>query len=247
MSLGTPLDTLSARWAEEPQPTPGAALADGLRKRGMLRLAMAVLAKGTEQFPDHVPLWFTMARVASDSNDRPACEAALRRALELDPAHPLVREMAAELAPAILPAIPDPTPPDFADPAEDDPLREPGTDETGPELVTESLAALYHRQGHLALALAAYPELAARDPNNATVAARHEAVRDEMAASRPLPFDARESGGEATGTWLSRLASQVPDRKRPTAYDAFYDPPPVPAEPAADLGAFQRWLEELDK
>jgi hypothetical protein len=97
------------------------------------------------------------------------------------------------------------------------------------------------------MALAAYSELAARDPANATVAARHEAVRDELAASRPLPFDARESGGRATGPWLAQLAAVSPARKRPAEFDAFYDPPPAPAEPEADLGAFQRWLEELDK
>jgi predicted Zn-dependent protease len=213
----------------------------------MLRLAMTVLAKGTEQFPNHLPLWFTMARVAIESNDRPACEAALRRALELDPGHPLVREMAGELAPGLLTAIPDPRPAEPEDFEDADLPGEPVLEEADPELITESLAALYHRQGHLAQAVAAYAELAARDPANATVVARHEAVRNELAASRPLPFDARESGGEGTGAWLARLAAQVPEPRRPTEFDAFYDPPPAPTEPEADLGAFQRWLEELDK
>jgi tetratricopeptide (TPR) repeat protein len=247
MSLGLPLDTLSARWAEDPQPTTGAALADGLRKRGLLRLAMTVLGKGTERYPDHVPLWLTLARVAMDSLDHPACEAALRRALELDPNHPLVREMAGEVAPELLAAIPEHAPlPELAI-EERDPLGEVDSPESAPEFVTESLAALYHRQGHLEMALTAYSELAARDPANATIAARQEAVRLEMASSRPVPFDARQSGGLATGPWLAQFASRVPARKRPTDFDAFYDPPPAPPEAVPDLGAFQRWLEELDK
>lgn len=247
MSLGIPLDTLSAHWAEDPQPTAGAALADGLRKRGMLRLAMSVLGKGTERFPDHLPLWFTMARVAMEGQDRPGTQAALKRALEIDPGHPLVREMAAEVAPQLLASIPEPAAVEPQAIADEDLVVDPEVGEPATDLVTESLAALYHRQGHLEQALAAYAELAVRDPANASVAARHDAVQRELSASRPVPFDARLSGGQAVGAWLAAFATRTPEPRRPTEFDAFYDPPPAPAEPVADLGAFQRWLEELDK
>lgn len=242
------MDALSARWAADPHPTAGAALADGLRKTGDLRGAELVLERATDRFPGHLPLWLTVARVAMERSDPAAAHAALARALAIDPSHPMAREMAAEAAPTLLAAPPDTSegPLYFTDPDEGEvePTRDAAT---APELVTESLAALYHRQGHLALALAAYSELAARDPGNATVAARHESVRNELAASRPLPFDARESGGQSTARWLAQLAAVVPDRRRPAEYDAFYDPPPAPPEAAADFGAFQRWLEELDK
>ncbi len=247
MSLGIPLDTLSAQWAEEPRPTAGAALADGLRKRGMLRLAMSVLGKGTERFPEHLPLWFTMARVAMEGQDRPGTQAALKRALEIDPGHPLVREMAAEVAPQLLESLPEPAPVEPQEPTDDEPAVEVEVGESAPELVTESHAALYHRQGHLEQALAAYAELAARDPANATVAARHDAVAREVSATRPIPFDAGLGGGQAIGAWLAAFATRTAEPRRATEFDAFYDPPPAPAEPVADLGAFQRWLEELDK
>lgn len=247
MSLGHPLDTLSARWADDPHPTACAALADGLRKRGDLRAALGIAGRGAERFPGHVPLWITMARVAEASHDQSACLAALAKALAIDPVHPVAREMALELAPELVVPAEQPETLYFAEPpdGEADTVSE---DSVGPaELVTESLAALYHAQGHLAMALAAYSELAARDPGNASVAARHEAVRDEFAASQPVPFDARKSGGRPTRVWLAQLGTVTPDPRRPAEFDAFYDPPPAPPEAAADFGAFQRWLEELDK
>lgn len=247
MSLGHPLDALSARWADDPHPTACAALVDGLRKRGDLRAASIIVRKGTDRFPGHLPLWVTAAQVAIAVGEPAVVEESLRRALQIDSGHPLVRELAAAHAPGLLQQEAPEESLYFTDPEPGlpEPDEEPAV--ASPALVTESLAALYHRQGHLELALAAYIELAARDPGNATVAARHEAVRDELAASRPLPFDARESGGRATGEWLAQLATKTPARKRPAEFDAFYDPPPAPVEPVADFGAFQRWLEELDK
>ena len=250
MSLGHPLDTLAARWADDPHPTACAALADGLRKRGDLHAALGIAGRGADRFPGHLPLWITMARVAEASNDRPGCVIALSKALAIDPTHPLAREMALELAPELVPAAEQVDPPEplyFTDPADEGTDSESDEATGAPELVTESLAALYHRQGHLAMALAAYSELAARDPANASVAARHEAVRHELAASQPVPFDARESGGRPTGAWLAHLGGLAPDPRRPAEFDAFYDPPAAPTDDAADFGAFQRWLEELDK
>jgi hypothetical protein len=117
-----------------------------------------------------------------------------------------------------------------------------------PPIVTESLAALYHRQGHLEEALSAYAELAARDPSNDTIAARREAVRRELVAHRPLPFDSRASGGESVAAWLGRLAAARPrPGAGPAAFDAFFEPPPAPPDATADFDAFQRWLQELSR
>jgi tetratricopeptide (TPR) repeat protein len=253
MSLEQPLDALAARWADHPHPTVCAALADGLRKRGDLRRASALLGRGIDLFPGHLPLWLTSARVALDRGDPVAVETALGRALAIDPTHPVAREMAAEAAPALLESAPEPEPEtisftETADPGKVSDAESEAEAGTGTaELVTESLAALYHRQGHLELALAAYSELAARDPANDTVAERHEAVRHEFAASRPLPFDARESGGKSTRAWLADLATVVPDRRRPAEFDAFYDAPTAPPDAPADFDAFQRWLQGLEK
>lgn len=247
MSLGHPLDALAARWADDPHPTACAALADGLRKRGDLHAALGIAGRGADRFPGHLPLWITMARVAEASNDRSGCVIALSKALAIDPDHPMAREMAAELASELIQPPEEPEPFYLTDHADDEADTE-SHESAGPsELVTESLAALYHRQGHLALAVAAYGELAARDPGNASMAARHEAVRHELAASQPVPFDARKSGGRPVKEWLAQLGTVAPDPPRPTGFDAFYDPPSAPTDEAADFGAFQRWLEELDK
>lgn len=140
--------------------------------------------------------------------------------------------------------------------AEDEVAEGPGapatasTDEAddGAPIVTESLAELYHRQGHLEEALAAYAELAARDPSNDTVAARHEAVRRELATQRPLPFDAHESAGRSVSEWLGAVAAARPPAGAAEAsFDAFYEPPPAPADATADFDAFQRWLQELGR
>jgi tetratricopeptide (TPR) repeat protein len=140
------------------------------------------------------------------------------------------------------------TPPLVDEPADAPVAQDEEVEPFGPEvaIVTESLAALYHQQGHLEQAMAAYAELAARDPANNSLAARHEALRRELAARRPLPFDARESGGRSTASWLAALAARRPAAPRdPSPFDAFYEAPPAPADATADYAAFQRWLEEL--
>ncbi len=240
MSTGQSLDALAARWAADPHPTVCAALADGLRKRGDLRGALALLHKGTDRFAEHLPLWITMARTAIDAGDGTLAETALARALMLDPGHPVALDLATATAPALLSAADDD--PVFLD-NDDEGLADPDA----PVLVTESLAALYHRQGHLELALAAYAELAARDPGNATMAERHAAVQQEFRKARPLPFDVGETGGRSTGDWLAALARAQPGAVPPAEFDSFYQPPPAPAQATGDFNAFQRWLEELDR
>lgn len=149
-------------------------------------------------------------------------------------ASPLDQDATAEAGRAASPPLPDAT----------------AEEEEAPPIITESLAALYHRQGHLEEALAAYAELAARDPSNDSVAARHEAIRRELVAQRPLPFDARESGGRSVAAWLGAVAAARPAAGRgggEASFDAFYEPPPAPADATADFDAFQRWLEELSR
>lgn len=240
MPAGPSLDTLAARWAADPNPTVCAALGDGLRKRGDLRGALALLHQGADRFPEHVPLWIALARGALADNDATLAETALARALMLDPHHPVALEMATATAPTLLEAEPGEAV--VLDDAEDD---EPSPDT--PVLVTESLAALYHRQGHLELALAAYAELAARDPANNTIAERHAAVQREFQAARPLPYDAVEAGGTPVADWLAALARVEPRPVRPPEFDAFYQPPPAPPEATADFSSFRRWLQELDR
>ncbi len=184
-------------------------------------------------------------------------------------AEPVPADPAGEDAPAASPeatAAPAPEPPgepltaldppqEGARGEEQDPEDEPAAEgvEFGlpeeleaPPIVTESLAALYHQQGHLEEAMAAYAELAARDPSNDTIASRHESLRRELAARRPLPFDARQSGGRGVAAWLGTIAAARPaGRAEDSALDAFYQPPPAPADATADFDAFQRWLEEL--
>ena len=114
-------------------------------------------------------------------------------------------------------------------------------------LITESLAALYRRQGHLEAALDAYSQLVSRDPGNASLAARQRAVAAELAERRPLPFDVAVSGGQSVPSWLGAIAAARPDTvNRPAGIDEFYQTPEPPRE-ASDLDAFQRWLEELDR
>lgn len=253
MSLGHALDSLAARWAADPDPTTGAALADGLRKRGELAQARALLERAVDQFPGAPVLLLTRARVAQAQGDREAVARDLARVLADDPTHPVARGLATTLAPEVLTAVDaaeaDPEPPLDGWPDDDSAGTEPHEASAHtPVLVTESLAALYHRQGHLELAAAAYLELAERQPDNLALRTRHEAVRRELASSRPIPFDSRVSGGESAAAWLARVASArtVPLRAR-TGFDAFYEPPPAPAQPEGDFDAFQRWLEELDR
>lgn len=247
MSLGHALDTLAARWSSEPDPTTAAALADGLRKRGELAQARALLEQAADAFPGRFQVLLTRARVAQAQGDRVQVARDLASVLAVDPAHPVARALAGVAAPDVLAAV-------DAEPGDDGPVAEPFAEDDGdddappPILVTESLAALYHRQGHLELAAAAYRELLDRNPGDAALAARHEAVRRELAGSRPIPFDARESGGESAAAWIARVTSAKAVVARPSdGFDAFYEPPAAPVQPADDFDAFQRWLRELDR
>lgn len=250
MTFGPALDALVRRWADQPSAPVFAALADGLRKRGALAEAADVISAGLERFPGWVPGVLVGVRVAVAQGDLPWAETALRGVLEADPGHPVARELARSVAPRLLSEEPEPAGPLAAPPPrDDDEGAEAGhAEEPAPgEFVTESLAALYHRQGHLEQALAAYRALAERDGGNALAAERRDAIAAELRQHEPIPLDARRSGGRAVGDWLRAVASARPAPGRPTAsFDAFYEAPPAPRAATSDFDAFQRWLKELE-
>lgn len=248
MPSGSALDDLARQWVGAPSPTRCAAYADALAKQGELREARRVVAEGLGRYPGFVPALLVAARIALASEDRAALVEALRAALEADPDHPMTRELAEAHAPALVARDPAEEAVVFATEAD---VEEVDSDEVAAsaEMVTESLAALYRRQGHLEAARQAYAELVARNPENTDLAERYLAVQEEIAASRPLPFDAREAGGVAVRDWLARLAVATPRTgRRPSAsYDAFFEAPPAPPSATADFDAFQRWLGDLQR
>lgn len=250
MAHDTPLDTLAARWAAGPDAAVFAPLADGLRKRGELLEAARVVTAGLARFPGHPAGLIVQARIASEQGDAALAERALAELLERDPEHPLALELASQLAPALLGEAPGTEPIVLADEAADA-SGEAEDAAPGHALVTESLAALYHRQGHLEAALEAYQALVARDPANDRLVERKDAIRRELLAGRPLPFDANESGGRSVADWLGALAAARPAAQRKAAsYDAFFAPTQAGAtapDATADFDAFQRWLQELGR
>lgn len=248
MLPGSALDDLARQWAGAPSPTRCAAYADALAKRGEVREARRVLAEGLGRYPGFVPALLVSARIALAAGDRPAVVEALRAALEADRHHPMTVELVEAHAPLLLARTAGVDAVVFATEADIEEVA-PGEVEASAEMVTESLAALYRRQGHLEAARQAYAELVARDPDNQELAGRYVAVQEEIAATRPLPFDAREAGGVAVRDWLARLASATPRTgRRPAAsYDAFFEAPPAPPSATADFDAFQRWLGELQR
>lgn len=240
---------LTALWREAPTPTRGAALADALVKASDFAAARALLGEATERFPDSLPLALVRARLAHAIGDRVALTRALTEALALDSTHPLAIEMAATHCPALLDRGVDSS--ETLAFADGDVAELPSTEvSAGAALVSESLADLYRRQGHLEEARQAYAELLARDPENSSLAARYSAVQEEIAAARPLPYDARESGGTRVADWLAALAQSAPVN-RPAgpagalSFDAFYGPPPAPPSATTDFDAFDRWLKDL--
>ncbi len=94
------LDHLAARWAEAPDGTAFAALADGLRKAGALAEAEAVALVGLARHPELVPGLLALARVREAQGDLSGAAATLQRALGEDPTHPVVLEALAGLAAA---------------------------------------------------------------------------------------------------------------------------------------------------
>ncbi|HEX3928539.1 MAG TPA: tetratricopeptide repeat protein [Gemmatimonadales bacterium] len=254
MSHGPELDYLAARWEERQEATVFAALADGLRKRGAFEQAEAVAMRGVARWPEYLPGYVALARIHRDAGHPDAAAAALRAGLARVPDHPVALEELEQLTP--LSAAPeDPLEHStlsaetalesdalvYADAgdSEDDLARD------ADPVVTESLAMLYHGQGHLDRALEVFEALIARDPGNTGLAARRDRLRRDAGGRRPRPYAAVRSGGLSVGQWLGAIAAARPATPRAlTGYDAFFDAPPV-ARDGEDLEAFQAWLKEL--
>ncbi|MGH7583213.1 MAG: tetratricopeptide repeat protein [Gemmatimonadales bacterium] len=263
MAALTPeLDELARRLADDPGSTCFAALADGMRKLGALDDAEQVARRGIAAHPGFIPGYLVLARVLRDRHDDTAAAAAAREAVARDGSHPLALEMAAELAgavtaahmaeraPALAPVAAGPRDETAVDAAEegaalDDTFADGALDEP---VVTESMAVLYRRQGHLDDALAVYEALVRRHPDDQALMQRRDAVHRETTAARPRAFDAAISGGTPLRAWLASIAGARAAQASPaSSYDAFFQPAAPPPPDDRDLAAFQAWLRELDR
>lgn len=247
--LQTPAsEQLRADLKRSPSPTRYAALADLHCKLGQYGAARRVVTEGLVRFPGFVPALLVEARIALSSGDPGLLREALTEAHTADPEHPMVRELVLAHVPDLIGEAADSSRLAFA---ESDEVREFPVDEimAGADLVTESLADLYRRQGHLESARQAYAELLVRNPGDGSLAERHAQVQEELAASRPRPYDSRIAGGVAVADWLARLADHRPaaPAARRASYDAFFEASPAPPAAKGDIDAFERWLGELDR
>jgi hypothetical protein len=117
-----------------------------------------------------------------------------------------------------------------------EPVPEPAAEAPEPlpkPVVTESMAELYARQGHIAEAINVYQTLLAQQPNDPRLLGRLRALEQQRAAgSRRLSYVAMDTGGESVESFFKSLAGA-----RPAGADA----PPVeddgsgaPTRPARD-------------
>ncbi len=266
-------DHLVATWADQSTGTVCAAVAERYRKEGRLPDALSLADECVHRWPEYLPGHLVRGLTIRDQGDLSAADAALLAALAIDPSHPVVLEELAHIAELrgaradasawqqLRDASAEPAPPGLpgflASPAYQDSVAdmhrfdgsfEEDFEEPSDELLTESLAALYQAQGHLERAAEVYSVLASRTPDNPTLAQRRDAIQEEMARSRPRPYDARQSGGAPLGRWLRTIAIGRPqsDATPRGGYDAFYQTAPV-REPTEDLAAFQNWLKGLGR
>ncbi|MEO5825487.1 MAG: tetratricopeptide repeat protein [Gemmatimonadales bacterium] len=252
MSYSPELAHLAARCAEHPDRLAFAALAEGLRKHGDRNEARATVEAGLARHPDHLPALLVLARIQVDEGDHVGAQSALHRALRIDPSHPVVLETlvhatrtGGDLAAgrAWQEAL-DASLPETMGPADDDPIEGWGDE----MLLSESLAALYRRQGHLDRAREVYAALSARDPDNSRLASERDTLDAEIAASGPLLFDARVTGGTSLADWLGAMSRA--ERIEPpaaTGYDAFVGADAPAARDVSDFDAFQDWLKGLPR
>jgi hypothetical protein len=206
-----------------------------------------------------LPGHLVLARIRCDQQEWEAAAGELQAALLLDSTHPVALAARNDVARqhAIAPPLEVAALDEAVESVEDDPgelvyVDEPDTEaEAAPvadPLVTESLAMLYHGQGHLAEAVDVLEALVARDPHNSQLVAKRDALRAELDIVRPRPYDASRSGGEPVRRWLSSLATaRAPAAPPSSSFDAFFQTAPAPASVDGDLAAFQAWLRELER
>lgn len=109
----------------------------------------------------------------------------------------------------------------------------------GPEpalVVTESMAEVFLRQGHPALALAVYTQLAQRDPENRRVAEAMAKLQQELAPPAPAPapapkYDAASTGGVSIAARLAGLLGASRPAVAATVHPPAFEAPRRAAEP----------------
>jgi tetratricopeptide (TPR) repeat protein len=109
----------------------------------------------------------------------------------------------------------------------------------GPEpalVVTESMAEVFLRQGHPALALAVYTQLAERDPENRRVAEAMAKLQQELAPPPPAPapaprYDAASTGGMSIAAKLAGLFGASRPAVAATVHPPAFEAPRRAAEP----------------
>jgi hypothetical protein len=109
----------------------------------------------------------------------------------------------------------------------------------GPEpalVVTESMAEVFLRQGHPALALAVYTQLAQRDPENRRVAEAMARLQEELAPPAPAPapaprYDAASTGGLSIAARLGGLLGAARPAVAATVHPPVFEAPKRTAEP----------------
>lgn len=104
-----------------------------------------------------------------------------------------------------------------------EPRAAPAREEGGPLVVTESMARLYLRQGHKAMALSVYRRLAAESPASAALLAAvsrleaelREAKPDRSASPAPEPAKALAPAGPTVTAWLTEILRAAPPGSEP--------------------------------
>jgi hypothetical protein len=171
---------------------------------------VAAASRGAEPEPERVPL------ADEGAHAEPASSNDLRLIFpdEADqPEPPRIRRVSEEAA--VL----------AAEPAEQ-PTGEPVP------VVTESMAELYARQGHLAEAINVYRVLVARTPNDVRLSQRmRELEAAQAAGSRRMSYVAVDTGGESVESFFRALAEARPTTEGTGGNDSG---PAAPTRPAGD-------------
>jgi Flp pilus assembly protein TadD len=102
-------------------------------------------------------------------------------------------------------------------------------------VLTESMAELYARQGHLAEAVNVFRVLAGRMPTDARIAARLRELEDLQAAGRRrMSYVAVDTGGESVESFFRNLSDARPGTGQPGPSSLDTAPTAAPTRPATD-------------